>query len=242
MNAVYIYQTIHTLRGTALLPHAHVRALDSAARALFGRPFALPVGEFAARVGAVAGEAGGGDDLSFFVRAELAPDGRLTLRPAGRSLYRGHDLRSLMPEALLFTYDLPFGDYPTSASEAFDALARIEALRQGARCPLRRGSDGAVRTGDGAPLFAVRGDTVITTPGEPGAERTAAAASIAAAGLRLEERPLAASELARCDELFCFDHRGLLSISRCGGISYPSLTAERVARAACGLTEEFRKM
>lgn len=242
MSDVYIYQTVHTLGGVPFLPHAHVRALDTASRALFGRPFGLAAGEFAARIEALVATEGAGDDLSFFVRAELAPDGRLTLRAAGRSLYRGYDLRSLTPDGATLVYDLPFGDYPTSASEALDALARVKIARRGARCVLRCATDGTLRAADGAPLFAVRGDKVIVPPGPPGAERTAAVASIAAAGLRSEERPLQLEELPRCDELFAFDHRGVMALARCDGQPYPMFAAERVARAAHRLEPEFRKM
>ena len=118
MSEVYVYQTVHTLGGTPLFPEAHAAALDAASRALFGRPFRTDPRQLAARIGALAKAEKVPDDLSAFVRMELSPEGTLTLRYTGLSLYRGYELRSLRPEALTFVYDLPFGEYPNSAGEA----------------------------------------------------------------------------------------------------------------------------
>lgn len=232
MSEVYVYQTVHTLAGVPLFPEAHAAALDAASRALFGRPFQTPPRQLAERIGSLAKAEKAPDDLSAFVRMELSAEGVLTLRYGGLSLYRGYELRSLTPEAMTFVYDLPFGEYPTSAGEALGDLARAQAARHGARCAVRCGTDGAVRTADEAPLFAVAGRTVFTCPATESVERSAAAACIEAAGLQLTEIPFSREELPQFDELFSFDHRGVTSLSKCDGRPYMSLAAERVAREA----------
>lgn len=242
MSEVYVYQTVHTLGGTPLFPEAHAAALDAASRALFGRPFRTDPRQLAARIGALAKAEKAPDDLSAFVRMELSPEGTLTLRYTGLSLYRGYELRSLRPEALTFVYDLPFGEYPNSAGEALGALARVQAARGGARCVVRCGTDGAVRTADDAPLFAVAGRTVLTCPAAGSVERSAAAACIEAAGLQLTEEPFSRDELPQFDELFAFDHRGVTSLAKCDGNPYISLAAERVARAAKRLSLKILRM
>ncbi len=239
MSEVYVYQTVHTLVGKALFPEAHAAALDAASRALFGRPFPCGPRQLAERIGALTQAEKAPDDLSAFVRLELSPEGVLSLRYAGLSLYRGYELRSLMPEAMTFVYDLPFGEYPTSAGEALGALARAQAARHGAGCAVRCGTDGAVRTAGEAPLFAVAGRTVLTCPAAESVERSAAAACIEAAGLQLTEEPFSREDLAQFDELFAFDHRGVTSLSKCDGQPYMSLAAERVAREAKRLVQKM---
>ncbi|MFQ7503702.1 MAG: hypothetical protein ACLRMJ_12495 [Alistipes finegoldii] len=84
-------------------------------------------------------------------------DPAFRLESAGISLYRGYDLRSLMPDAVTLQYDMPFPEAPTSAREAAAGLARQQARLHGASVAVRCDGDGIVRTADNAPLFAVRG-------------------------------------------------------------------------------------
>lgn len=239
---VYLFQTIHTLGGVPFLLEAHCSALDRASRALFGRPFRCDIRALASQITAVLREARAPEEPSAFVRMELTVDGTVHLQFAGVSLYCGYDLRSIHPAAESLTYDLPFGEYPSSVSEAANALARIQAERRGARSVVRCATDGMIRTADGAPLYAVAGGQIFTPPAPSCAERQLAAACIEAAGLQLTERPLPREWLSRFDELFYVDHRGITSLSHCDGTPYMSLTAERIARSAQQLTERFRKM
>lgn len=241
MNAPYLYQTVHTLSGTPFRLEAHTFLLDQASRTLFRRPYRPSLQQLTERIAELLVCEKVPADLSAFVRLELAPDGETFLRYGGLSLYRGYELRSLLPEAVVFAYDLPFGDYPTSASEALGALARMQANLCNARCAVRCNTDGMVLTADEAPLFAIRGVAVFTSPAPQSVERTIAAECIAAAGLMLYEQPVMRQQLPHFDELFYFDHRGITSLSRCDGQPYMSIMAERTARAARQLTDQILK-
>lgn len=239
---LYLHQTVHTLGGIPLLLASHIASLDRASRALFGRPFRCDAAQLAAEITALLRREQVPDDLSAFVRLELTPDSTLQMRYAGLSLYCGYDLRTVHPTAESLVYDLPFGEYPTSASESLGALARMQAQRRGARSVVRCNTEGMIRTADGAPVYAVAGHRIYTPPAAPSAAREVAAASIEAAGLTLTVEPLPREWLSRFDELFSVDHRGITSFARCDGTPYMSLTAERIARCAQRLTERFRKM
>ena len=232
MTEAYIHQTIHTLDGNVRHLDAHIAAADEASRALFGRAFRPDTAALAARIGATLAAERPPHDRSAFVRLLLAPCGEATLRFAGVSLYRGYDLRTVRPEAVSLVYDLPLGEYPTSAQEAADALAAARAAALGARCAVRCDSGGFVRAADGAPLFAAAGHRAVTPPGPRSAAATAAAAAIEAAGMTLEVRPLRREELTAFEELFYFDHRGVTSLSRCDGALLMDIAAARVAHAA----------
>lgn len=242
MTGAYLYQTVHTLAGRIWRLAEHIAVLDSASLALFGRPFRPDAATLAHRIGRLLAAENAPVDRSAFVRLQLSPEGKLEETYAGVSLYRGYDLRSLAPEAISVVYDLPLGDDPTSAREAAAALARARAEALGYRCAVRCDCAGIVHTADDAPLYAVEGHRIVTSPAPASVEALLAAEAIQAAGLTLETRPLQHNELDRFDELFYFDHRGVTALARCDGEPYMDIVAGRVARAAARLAPESRKI
>lgn len=231
MQEVYLYQTVHLLDGECRLLPAHLSVLDRWSHELFGRASGLREQPLARQIAALAGEATpAGCDLSQFVRIVVPASGpAFRLEFAGISLYRGYDLRSLTPDAVTLQYDMPFAEAPTSAREAAAELARQQTRLHGASVAVRCERDGTIRTADDAPLFAVRGKTVFTTPAEACVERELGLRAVTAAGLTLEERPVMRDELARFDELFFVDHRGVTALAHCDGHPYMAILAERVA-------------
>lgn len=229
MREAYLYQTVHILDGQCRCLPEHLDVLDRWARAIFGCRAPHDAAQVCATAVALAGQHAPGSDRSKFIRLVLTASGGLRTEFAGVSLYRGYDLRSLMPEAVTLQYDLPLYDAPTSAREAAVELARQLARKTGATVAVRCDRDGVVHAADEAALFAVRGKTVCVSPGEPGVERALAVRAIRAAGLELVERPVLRDELPRMDELFFVDHRGVTALSRCDGHPYMALLAERIA-------------
>ena len=217
MREVYLYQTVHVLDGECLCLREHLAVLDRWSRTLFGCPGPQDAREVGTAVAAVVGREAPGSDRSKFVRLVLPASGSLRLEFEGVSLYRGYDLRSLMPEAVTLQYEPPLFDAPTSAREAAVELARQYAGLQGAA------------------LFAIRGRRVYAPPGEASIGRSLAVRSIRAAGLELAASPVGRDDLPRMDELFFIDHRGVTALSRCDGQPYMAIFAERIAGALRGL-------
>ena len=206
MREVYLYQTVHVLDGECLCLREHLAVLDRWSRTLFGCPGPQDAREVGTAVAAVEFE--------------------------GVSLYRGYDLRSLMPEAVTLQYEPPLFDAPTSAREAAVELARQYAGLQGASVAVRCDRNGTLMAADEAALFAIR---VYAPPGEASIGRSLAVRSIRAAGLELAEAPVGRDDLPRMDELFFIDHRGVTALSRCDGQPYMAIFAERIAGALRGL-------
>ena len=103
MQEVYLYQTVHILGGRSLHLTAHLAVLDHWSRELFGRPAGLRQQPLARQIEALAAQTAPADcDLSQFVRIVVPASGdpAFRLESAGISLYRGYDLRSLMPDAV----------------------------------------------------------------------------------------------------------------------------------------------
>jgi len=235
---VYLYQTVHLRCGRPRLVAAHAAVLAEAARALFGAEYAPDPERLERRIAEAARAERYPSAVSGFVRIELTAGGEERIVPAGVSLYDGYALRSLMPEASVVQYDLPFGEAPTSVREVAAGLARCRAAQEGADVALRCDASGVCRTLDDAPLLAVAGRRVVLAPGERSVERHLALLAVRAAGLDVSEEPFGLEALADFDELFAVDHRGVTAVSRCGGRPYMALLAERVARAMEALFAE----
>ena len=208
----------------------HIKLLDAWSRQLFGRGFAPDPKRLAQQIAAVVPTK---SDLSQFVRLIVPADAELPYRLefAGTSLYRGYALRSLMPKAVTLQYEWSLTEAPTSAREAVEAFAQQQAALRGASVVVRYDAQGIVGSADGAPLFAVRGHTICTSPASPSVERELGTEAIRTAGLELAEEPVRRTELARFDELFYIDYRGVTALSHCDARPFMSLIAERVAKA-----------
>ena len=132
MQEVYLYQTVHILGGRSLHLTAHLAVLDRWSRELFGRPAGFRQQSLTRQIEALAAQTAPADcDLSQFVRIVVPASGdpAFRLESAGISLYRGYDLRSLMPDAVTLQYDIPFPEAPTSAREAAPPALRCAPQR-----------------------------------------------------------------------------------------------------------------
>lgn len=231
MTELCLYQTVHVANFRPRMVEKHAALLTQGARELFGCAYTPRIGELEERIAALARAERFPRAVSGFVRIELTAEGRERLLPAGSSLYAGYALRSLMPEACVVEYEIPFGPAFTSAHEAMALLARRQAEAAGADTAIRCDRRGVCYAVDEAPLFAVCGKRILTAPAPQSVERDLACRAIRRAGLEVAEEPVVRDDLARLDELFFVDHRGVTALSRCEGVPYMSLLAERVANA-----------
>lgn len=231
MTPLHLYQTLHLNRGHVRRLAEHIAVLDTASRKLFQRRYTPPIEALEQRIAALARRERFSEQVSAFVRLELTTEGAERLTPCGTSLYDGYALRSVMPDAVTLRCELPF-DTPTSAHEATVELARLCAQGQEA---VFYDSGEVIRTVGCAPLFAVRGQFVCSSPAPRSVERDLGIEAAVAAGLEFSQQPLILGELKAWDELFCVDHRGVTALAHCDGRAYMALTAERIAQAMEGL-------
>ena len=120
----------------------------------------------------------------------------------------------------------------TADNRAAEADIERAAVRTGVQAVIRCDGEGFVHVCDEAPLFAVKGKKVYTPPAPPSVERELAYRAGEAACLPLLELELeiGREQLARFDEIFYVDHRGLTSLSACEGQLYAAIIPERIAR------------
>ena len=246
IEGTYLYQTLHVRGRRPLWLERNTELLARYKHEQFGMRWApdlrLLEAESAALLDANRHPVAG----SSFVRMAFTPAGDLLLIPGAVSFYDGYALRSLRPAAAVVNYGVPYPEYPTSAREAASKLAMqaaetadnraaeadIEraAVRTGVQAVLRCDGAGLVHVCDEAPLFAVKGKKVYTPPAPPSVERELACRAVEAARLPLLELEIGREQLARFDEIFYVDHRGLPSLSACEGQLYAAIITERIAR------------
>lgn len=246
IEGTYLYQTLHVRGRRPLWLDRHTELLARNIQELFGLRWAPNLRRLEAEIAALLDANRHPVAGSSFVRMAFTPAGDLLLIPGAVSFYDGYALRSLRPAAAVVNYGVPYPEYPTSAREAACMLALqaavtadnraaeadIEraAVRTGVQAVIRCDGEGFVHVCDEAPLFAVKGKKVYTPPAPPSVERELACRAVEAARLPLLELEIGREQLARFDEIFYVDHRGLTSLSACEGQLYAAIITERIAR------------
>ncbi len=164
MTELHLYQTVHVADERPRLVRAHAALLAEAARTFFGCDYAPDVRLLESRIAALVRSERYPRSVSSFVRIEVSDNGTERLRPAGYSLYNGYALRSVMPDARVVRCEVPGIELPTSGREALHRLADRRARALGADLAVRADLHGVCYSADSAPLFAVRNNTVFTSP------------------------------------------------------------------------------
>ena len=229
IEGTYLYQTLHVRGRRPLWLDRHTELLARNIQELFGLRWAPDLRRLEAEIAALLDANRHPVAGSSFVRMAFTPAGDLLLIPGAVSFYDGYALRSLRPAAAVVNYGVPYPEYPTSAREAACMLALqaavtadnraaeadIEraAVRTGVQAVIRCDGEGFVHVCDEAPLFAVKGKKVYTPPAPP----------------PLLELEIGREQLARFDEIFYVDHRGLTSLSACEGQLYAAIITERIS-------------
>ena len=206
--------------GRPRLVAEHVALLERAARRLFGLQARLSAADLEREIVAFVARKRLPDAVSSFVRLELTEEGQTRLLEGGVSHYAGYAVRSIRPQTFSLVYELPLEEWTSVAAESVHDLMRSYAHG--------RGLDGVVQVDrldrclalGGALLCAVEPQTV---------EAKLLALAADRLHIALEVGALGRAELARCDELFAVDVRGITSVARCDRYSFMSLRVERLA-------------
>lgn len=242
LRAGYVRQDMRVRDHRPLHVAAHIALLCRAFERVYGKRVVLSPAMVAAWCAELLTRNRYPSSGSCRITALLIPTKRgadLVLAGGEILLDEGYSVRPVRPSASVDCYELGFGELPTSAAfEAAEAAllrARNRNLAQGSHVVLRTDDEGVVLSAGTAPLFAVEGRTIVTTPlvyGAPDSvERQLAIDAIARAEITLREDAVAADALDRYDELFFADYRGLTSIEQIGTTNYMSLVVDRIVRA-----------
>ncbi len=223
-----LYQIVHTLGGRIFHLEEHLKILFEAYYQLFNGYARLSVPEVESQIREAIIRSRPPKDLSFFVTLSLSAQGSLTISNTQRSLYEGYTLRCVMPRAAMVAFDMPHIYLPTTLRSSLTEFVNSESRRNKGDIALRSHL-GEVDLANGAQLFGVLQEEIITAKESHSVEHKAAKDAAQSLGIKLIERPILCDELQQLEELFYVDHQGVTAIKSCNSRYYMSITAATLA-------------
>lgn len=156
--------------------------------------------------------------------------------------YDGYSLLSLRPKAAITNYEIPFEKHHTAVSLTAARFADDFAKRNNAGIALRANRAGAIiSTGDN-PLYALRGDVLVTTATDKGArpcaERELMGRLCEMAGITVVEDELRVDQTGSYEEILAFTPVGIQMVGSAGDMLLHSITAHRLEPFLKALTRE----
>lgn len=183
-----------------------------------------------------------GNTLTLYLIA--TPEGECTtlLTHTASTPYDGYSLLTLRPKAAITNYEIPFEKFHTSVSLTAARFADDFARRNGSGIALRANRAGSlISTGD-YPLYALRGNVLLTTATDkgarPSAERELMAELCSMAGVEIIEGELRTDEIADYEEILAFTPMGIQMIGSAGDMLLHSITAHRLEPHLKALTRK----
>jgi branched-subunit amino acid aminotransferase/4-amino-4-deoxychorismate lyase len=238
LSANFVYQKIHALARKPLHAGAHAELLETSYKTLYG---SLP--GLTARMLE--------EDAQALLAANRYPEGSVQLMVylfpdeggakdplriiscEKQLLYKGYTLWHAREKAVALPYEYPFPHFQTAVSLAAHSYAANYARRKGAGCVISENSHGVMYSAGETPLFAARGNEIVTPGIGDGAcdsvERRLGIAAAEKAGYLLEEIPVTRAELSGYQELFTVATGGVTAIGECSGNIYSHSAAARIA-------------
>ena len=183
-----------------------------------------------------------GNTLTLYLIA--TPEGECTtlLTHTASTPYDGYSLLTLRPKAAITNYEIPFEKHHTSISLTTARFADDFARRSGSGIALRANRAGSlISTGD-YPLYALRGNVLITTAinkgARPSAERELMAELCNMARVEIIEGELRTDEMGDYEEILAFTPMGIQMIGSAGDMLLHSITAHRLEPHLKALTRK----
>ncbi len=156
--------------------------------------------------------------------------------------YDGYSLLSLRPKAAIANYEIPFEKYHTAVSLAAARFADDFAQRNGSGIALRANRAGSLISSGDNPIYALRGDVLLTSAigkgARPSAERELMERVCAMAGIQIVESELRTDEIADYEEIIIFTPSGIQMVGSAGDMLLHSITAHRLEPHLKALTRE----
>lgn len=248
LHTNYIYAAVNTAGHRPLYPEKQLACAATSYGKLYGKPPRLDADRI-------------GQDIAALLDADrmprlgnvayvhlLPPDGAdreaepdILVTAGPSTIYRGYELISIRPKAVLTNYEIPFCGHRTAVSLAASRYMQGFAERAGCHIALHCNRAGQLVSCGDYPVFLARDGMLFTPPAEtfPACtERELMWRACALAGIPVAERPLSASEIPGADEVMVFNHTGLQSVLSLGNCYFYNLLALRLERVLRTVTEE----
>lgn len=156
--------------------------------------------------------------------------------------YDGYGLLTVRPKAIIANYEIPFGKHHTNVSMTAARFADGYASSRGYDVALRADRNGILHSSGDNPLYALRGNTLLTTPADKGArpsvERELMARVAEMAGVKIVEEELRVDDATNYEELLVFTPQGIQSIYSLGDTRLGNIYANLLSKHLTALTRE----
>ncbi|MFR9504434.1 MAG: aminotransferase class IV [Rikenellaceae bacterium] len=230
-----LYQVVHTLNGEIFHLEEHLKILFEAYYELFSSGTKIEKSEVEQQIKEAIVRSRCPRGVSLFVKLSLRYGGSIEIHSCERSLYEGYTLRCISPRVATVEFTTPYIEFASSVREQLIELSNLAARKKGGDIALRL-HNGIVDTIQGAQIFAVSANCIITAASSYSVEHKIAKEIAQQIDLQLIERDIHQEELSTLDEIFFIDHAGITSIKSCNGRFYMSIVASALATRLKSLT------
>lgn len=156
--------------------------------------------------------------------------------------YEGFGLLSVRPRGIIANYEIPFEKHQTNVSLTAARFADTYATSHNYDIAIRANRSGTLLSSGDNPLFALRGNTLLTSPIEKGArasvERDLIFRVARAAGVTVIEEELTVEDATTYEELMVFTPVGIQSLYSLGDMKVSNIYATRLGEHLTALSRE----
>lgn len=176
----------------------------------------------------------GGNTVNLYLIPDTKDSCRRLITHEATTPYEGYGLLAIRPRGVVVGYDIPFGAHQTNVSLTTARFADNYAALHGYDIALRSTREGILLSSGDNPLFALRNNTLLTTPADGGArlsaEREIMLEVAAKAGVEVKEEVLSTEEMDFYEELMVFTPVGIQSLRSLGNMRLGNIYATRLGK------------
>ena len=226
----FIYQYIRTDGHRPLLVERPIALADAASWHIRHCATGLVAADVSDAVSRLLALNGYPADRSNTVLLRSYGERRYSLSCCGTSLYDTLSLRALRPKAITVETGGVFAGLSTSVAFAESQLLAEYVRTQGAGAFVAIDAHGRIVSVDGATAFVVSRGRIAVSRLSPSVEAEIVLHTLERAGRTVEIREITSDELAKADEVWGVDYRGITSVMECDSRAYSDIIADATAR------------
>ena len=184
----------------------------------------------------------GGNTVNLYLLPQGNGDCRRLLVHEATTPYDGYGLLTVRPRGIIANYEIPFERHQTNVSMTAARFADRYASSHGYDIAIRANRAGVLISSGDNPLFALRGNTLLTTPIDKGARESAERELMfrlaERCGVSVIEEELKVEDTASYEELMVFTPVGLQTLMSLGDIKLGNIYATLFGKHIATLSRE----
>lgn len=248
LRSNYVYAAINTIEHEPLYLGEHLRIAVESYATLYGCRPAIDTEEIRTQIKTLLRENNmpqlGNIVIIYIIPGTDSKSGtpEILISWERSTLYKGYELISLRPKAILANYEIPFSAHRTAVSLTTSDYMASYATAGSCHIAIHINRNNRLVSCGDYPLFMVKNGTVFTPPAPDIAtdnvERNIMFSACKLAGIPIEERELTTEDIPTADEIMIFNHTGIQSVLCVGEHYYYNLTAQKLEKVLPQITSE----